>query len=91
MNSIPFFIFFQPVTKVIFQERIKSKARKHYDALKTPFSRVIDSPSVDTAIKQFLHHQYDALNPAEFKRQVVQIQNQLSGLSLLKKWFHSFS
>jgi hypothetical protein len=76
--------FFQPVTKLIFKERIKSKVKKHYDTPKTPFLRVIDSPSVDETIKQSLHHQYDELNPAELKRQMVQIQNQFVDLVSLK-------
>ena len=76
--------FFQPVTKLIFKERIKSKVKKHYDTPKTPFLRVIDSPSVDKTIKQSLHHQYDELNPAELKRQIAQIQNQLIDIVALK-------
>jgi len=76
--------FFQPVTTLIFKERIKSKVKKQYDTPKTPFLRVIDSPSIDKTIKQSLHHQYDELNPAELKRQMVQIQNQLVDFVSLK-------
>ena len=72
--------FFQPVTTLIFKERIKSKVKKQYDTPKTPFLRVIDSPLVDETIKQSLRHQYDELNPCKLKRQMVQIQNQLIDL-----------
>lgn len=76
--------FFQPVTKLIFKERIKSKVKKQYDTPKTPFLRVIDSPSVDKTIKQSLHNLYDELNPAALKRQIVTIQNQLIDLAAFK-------
>ena len=60
--------FFQPVTKLIFQERVKSKVKKQYDEPKTPLMRVLGSPSVDKTIKQSLQDQYDALNPAALKK-----------------------
>lgn len=76
--------FFQPVTKLVFKERVNSKVKKQYDTPKTPFLRVIDSPSVDKTIKQSLHNQYDELNPAALKRQIVTIQNQLIDLVAFK-------
>jgi len=69
--------FFQPVTKLISKERVKSKVRKHYDEPKTPLMRVLGSPLVDDSMKQSLQDQYEELNPAELKRQIVKIQNQL--------------
>jgi hypothetical protein len=69
--------FFPPVTKLVFKERVHSKVKKHYDEPKTPLRRVIDSPLIDNSMKQALQDQYEELNPAELKRQIVKIQNQL--------------
>jgi len=69
--------FFQPVTKLISKERVKSKVKKQYDEPKTPLMRVLGSPLVDDSMKQSLQDQYEELNPAELKRQIVKIQNQL--------------
>ncbi|MCX6089924.1 MAG: hypothetical protein NTX88_06085 [Candidatus Atribacteria bacterium] len=76
--------FFQPVTKLVSKERVKSKVKKHYDEPKNPLMRVIESPSIDDSIKKSLQDQYEALNPAEPKRQIVTIQNQLIEMVALK-------
>jgi len=76
--------FFQPVTKLVFKERVNSKVKKHYDEAKTPLMRVLDASSIDDSIKQSLKDQYEELNPAELKRQIVKIQNQLIEMVTLK-------
>ena len=76
--------FFQPVTKLVSKERVKSKVKKQYDEPKTLLMRVLDSPSVDDSMKQSLQDQYEKLNPAELKRQIVKIQNQLIEMVSLK-------
>ncbi len=58
--------------------------KKQYDEPKTPMMRVLDSPSVDDSMKQSLQDQYEKLNPAELKRQIVKIQNQLIEMVSLK-------
>lgn len=76
--------FFQLLTRLIGKERLQSKIKKHYDIPKTPFLRVIASPRVDQITKQSLQNQYDTLNPAELKRQMVKIQNQLIDMVISK-------
>ena len=76
--------FFQPVTKLVFKERVNSKVKKHYDEAKTPLMRVLDASSIDDSLKQSLKDQYEELNPAELKRQIVKIQNQLIEMVTLK-------
>ena len=76
--------FFQPVTKLVFKERVNSKVKKHYDEAKTPLRRVLDASAIDDSIKQSLKDQYEELNPAELKRQMVTIQNQLIEMMTLK-------
>ncbi|BER91888.1 transposase family protein [Atrimonas thermophila] len=76
--------FFQPVTKLVFKERVNSKVKKHYDEAKTPLMRVLDASSIDNSLKQSLKDQYEELNPAELKRQIVKIQNQLIEMVTLK-------
>ncbi|WP_369017616.1 transposase [Thermatribacter velox] len=76
--------FFQPVTKLVFKERVNSKVKKHYDEAKTPLMRVLDASSIDDSIKQSLKDQYEELNPAELKRQIVKIQNQWIEMVTLK-------
>lgn len=76
--------FFQPVTKLVFKERVNSKVKKHCDEAKTPLMRVLDASSIDDSIKQSLKDQYEELNPAELKRQIVKIQNQWIEMVTLK-------
>lgn len=76
--------FFQPVTKLVFKERVNSKVKKHCDEAKTPLMRVLDASSIDDSIKQSLQDQYEELNPAELKRQIVKIQNQWIEMVTLK-------
>ena len=49
-----------------------------------PLMRVLDASSIDDSIKQSLKDQYEELNPAELKRQIVKIQNQLIEMVTLK-------
>lgn len=69
--------FFQPVMKLLSKERIGSVVHKHYDKPQTPFQRLLAEPSVSAEIKEKLARQFEHLNPAELKRTLAKIQNDL--------------
>ena len=77
--------FFQPVRKLVQKERIGSRVIKKYDVAQTPFRRVLASPLVSEEIKMKLKKEYDMLNPAELKRQITYLQNELLRLNVLKQ------
>lgn len=60
--------FFQPVIMLVGKERCGGKIRRRYDAPKTPFQRVLESPNISEESKQSLRKIYESLNPAELKR-----------------------
>ncbi len=69
--------FFIPVTKLESKERIGSRTVKHYDKPQTPYQRVLTSAHVSEERKRALRQLYARLNPAELKRRITQLQNQL--------------
>ena len=77
--------FFQPVRKLVQKERIGSRIIKRYDVAQTPYRRVLASPVIPEEIKMKLQRQYDMLNPAELKRQITRLQNELLRLNVLKQ------
>jgi uncharacterized small protein (DUF1192 family) len=77
--------FFQPVRKLVQKERIGSRIIKRYDVAQTPFRRVLASAVIPEEIKMKLQRQYDMLNPAELKRQITKLQNELLRLNALKQ------
>jgi len=77
--------YFQPVLKLISKTRVGSKVSKKYDRAKTPFRRVLESGSIDDKIKKSLKREYDDLNPAELKRNITRLQDELLKLNTLKQ------
>ena len=77
--------FFQPVRKLIEKTRVGSKIIKRYDVAKTPYRRVLASPLISEEIKMKLKKEYDMLNPAELRRQITRLQNELLRLNVLKQ------
>ena len=69
--------FFQPVMKLLSKERTGAKVKKTYDRPRTPYQRLCDSTALSKQAKQQLHTQYADLNPAELKRNIVQLQSRL--------------
>ena len=76
--------FFQPVRKLVKKERIGSRIIKKYDVAQTPFRRVLASADISEEIKMKLKRQYAMINPAELKRQITRLQNELLRLNVLK-------
>jgi len=77
--------FFQPVRKLVKKERIGSKIKKRYDVAKTPYRRVLSSSYIPEEIKIKSQRQYAMLNPAELKREITKLQNQLYKANILKQ------
>ena len=77
--------FFQPVRKLIQKERMGSRIKKRYDIAQTPYHRILSSPHIKDEIKMKLEKLYDKLNPAELKREITRLQNELYRLSALKQ------
>lgn len=77
--------FFQPSMKLISKERTGAKVKKRYDTPKTPYQRVLESEFVSEKKKQELKKTYAKLNPAQLKRNIVQLQSELWESAVLKK------
>jgi len=69
--------FFQPVMKLKEKERIGSKVVKRYDKPQTPYHRLRQSPHLSKSEKEKLRTTYELLNPAELKRQIIRLQDEL--------------
>jgi hypothetical protein len=66
--------FFQPSMKLVSKERVGAKVKRRYDAAKTPYQRVLDSPQVTDEVKAALQRQYLTLNPVTLLRQLHRAQ-----------------
>jgi len=66
--------FFMPNVKLIEKKRTGKygeKIKRIYDQAKTPYQRVLECNQVDDKTKQKLKEQYEQLNPAELRRQIL--------------------
>lgn len=69
--------FFQPVMMLKEKERRGSHVTRRYDIPKTPYQRVLASPRVGKEKKNELKALYATLNPAELKRRIERLQDEL--------------
>lgn len=69
--------FFSPSQKLISKTRHGARATKRYDTAQTPYQGVLDSPKVTKKAKTSLARQYRALNPAQLRRDLLDLQDQL--------------
>lgn len=72
--------FFSPQQKLISKTRIGAKVIKRYDRARTPYQRVMASPDVTKKIKTTLTRQYRSLNPAQLRRDILTLNDQLLDL-----------
>ena len=77
--------YFQPLRKLIKKERVGAKVKKTYDAPRTPYRRVMETPEIPDKTKETLTRLYDQINPAQLKREMEKLQNKLIDLSVAKK------
>lgn len=76
--------FFEPTMRLKSKERLGSRVKKCYDAPRTPYQRVLDSPVVTEANKDALRRQYQQLNPAALHRELRRLQKQLFAVAAAK-------
>lgn len=76
--------FFLPQMKLIEKTREGSKVKKRYDEPRTPYRRLLESPDVDEVTKRKLKRQYSRLNPAELKRQILDLQDKIYKRAVFK-------
>lgn len=76
--------YFQPVMKLVEKQREGSKVKKRYDQAQTPYQRVIESTEVSEGKKQRLREEYERVNPAQLKREITRLQNELIKISSKK-------
>ena len=69
--------YFLPSMKLSEKTRIGSKVVKRYEQPKTPYQRLLESPSVDRRIKRRLRAEYEQLNPAQLRREIMWLQQML--------------
>jgi len=66
--------FFMPNVKLIKKQRTgrhREKIKRIYDRAKTPYQRVLECKQVNRQTKQKMKEQYDKLNPAELRRNIL--------------------
>jgi hypothetical protein len=62
--------FFQPVRKLVGEERAGGRVRKIYDEARTPYRRMLGHPEVPEEEKVGLRELYLSLNPVRIKRRM---------------------
>jgi len=80
--------FFCPSMKLVSKERVRSRYRKRYDAPRTPYERLLQSPEVSPEKKDQLQAAYARLNPFALKKI---IEEKLKKIFALKSVQHSES
>ena len=69
--------FFQPVMKLVSKTRIGSTVRKHHDNPRTPYERLLAHPDISADVKEKLTKHFHQLNPAQLKRAIATLQQDL--------------
>ena len=72
--------FFLPSAKLLSKDRDGAKIRKRYDAPQTPYNRLLSSPHIEHDVKENLKKAWMDLNPAELKRGMLKLSEQLMKL-----------
>ncbi len=62
--------FFLPSVKLVEKKLVEGKAIKRYDQPKTPYQRVLESPSVSDSEKRSLKEQLQNLNPFRLRKAI---------------------
>ena len=59
------------------KSRDSARVRRRYEPAKTPYQRVLESPTVSKAAKKRLRKRYEKLNPADLHRRIARLQKKL--------------
>lgn len=59
--------------------------KKRYDNPKPPYQRVLESPHVDKETKKRLRRQYDRLDSAQLRRDILNLQDRLHKRAVFKE------
>lgn len=65
-----YFNHFLPLTKLLRTEHHGSRVKKIYDAPKTPYQRVVDSPDVSSPAKAKLRREHAQLDVVKLKQEI---------------------
>jgi hypothetical protein len=78
--------FFLPTMKL--QEKTRDGARVHrrYERAKTPYQRVLESPTVSEVVKKRVGKHYKTLNPAALQRRICRLREQLEKIAGRTPW-----
>ena len=76
--------FFMPSTKLISKTRDGSKVTKRYDKPATPYRRVLARDDVGQEAKDALTEQFETLDPADLRRRIGKLQDELYKLNARK-------
>jgi hypothetical protein len=69
--------FFQPSMKLQSKERHGARVKKTYDQARTPYQRLLESNFISEDTKAQLRARYHLLNPAQLKRKIERLQQNL--------------
>jgi hypothetical protein len=73
--------FCLPTIKLKSKTRVKGRIKRVYDTPQTPYERVLASRQIDRKTKGHLREIYEALNPAEHHRRLMELREQLDVIS----------
>ena len=76
--------FFMPSAKLLSKTRDGSKVTKRYDRPTTPYRRVLARDDVTARAKAKLTTQFETLNPADLRRRIGRLQDELYKLNARK-------
>lgn len=72
--------YFTPSQKLIEKHRMGAKVTKRYDVAATPYQRAMADPGITRQVKRDLTRTYKSLNPAQLRRDLLDLQDELLDL-----------
>jgi len=76
--------FFQPTIKIREKVRIEGRIQRRYEPARTPYERLLDNGQIPATVQRQLREQYEQLNPAELRRKLDALGEELELVSRLK-------
>jgi hypothetical protein len=76
--------FFLPAIKLRNKTRVNGRIKRVYEKARTPYERLLTSGQITKQAKQYLRVHYEQLNPAELRRKLETLQEQLEQASHAK-------